>query len=220
MLLVETSACEESMRYRSALLLASFLGTAAAQAPSDEAQTLTGPVTIFLRSDSSIPSGVVFAIEREVEAVIAPAGIRVNWNAPGNTGSSELPTRIATMELRGHCSAAAPLPNRGLQQVAESLGQTHVMDGKVLPYADVQCDSVRRLIDRELRAARAGDRDDLLGRALGRVMAHELYHVLLRTTRHGRSGLGRPAQSSSDLVATRETFAQADERRLAGFAGR
>jgi len=93
------------------------------------------------------------------------------------------------------------------------------MGGKVLPFADIDCDSVRKLIDRELRRASAGLREDILGRAMGRVVAHELYHILLHTTSHGRDGLARPAQSRSDLLSAQRTFAPADERKLGNRFG-
>jgi hypothetical protein len=94
------------------------------------------------------------------------------------------------------------------------------VEGKVLPIADLRCDALRKLIDRDLQAAPAAGRDQLLGRALGRVLAHELYHVLLRTRAHAREGLARPAQSSADLLAPRNSFAEPDQRLLeAGDGG-
>src|SRR5258708_37802966 len=117
--------------------------------------------------------------------------------------------------FKGRCSPDAPLTTIATdRRDSEALGQTHVVDGKVLPFADVRCDSVRKVIDRGLRAASSTDREELLGRALGRVMAHELYHVLLRTRSHGRSGLARPVLSSSDLLALHDNFAPSDEHKL------
>jgi hypothetical protein len=101
----------------------------------------------------------------------------------------------------------------------DALGQTQVADGQVLPFADVRCDSIRQLIARELIHQRPQNREDVLGRAMGRVLAHELYHIVLRTTSHGRSGLAREAQSSYDLTADHDDFAPADERRLSQAVG-
>lgn len=101
----------------------------------------------------------------------------------------------------------------------EALGQTQVVDGQVLPFADVRCDTIRQLIARELSRQPRQEREDVLGRAMGRVLAHELYHIVLRTTTHGRNGLAREAQSSYDLTADRDDFSPADERRLSQAAG-
>jgi hypothetical protein len=46
---------------------------------------------------------------------------------------------------------------------------------------------------------RAGTGD--FGRALGRVLAHELYHIFANTTRHGSDGVGREYYNVEDLLA-------------------
>lgn len=203
------------MRYPSALLLSSLFGIVAAQSVAHELNTLT-PLTVFLESDGAIPPVVLIALQREVEAVVEPSGILLNWNSKQAENPQDY-AQIAVVRLRGQCDGA-PLPVAVPSTLLdpESLGHTHVMGGKVLPFSDVHCDSVRKLIDRELRSASPGLREELLGRAMGRVVAHELYHVLLRTTSHGRDGLARPAQSRSDLLSVRGILAPVDERRLSG----
>jgi hypothetical protein len=52
----------------------------------------------------------------------------------------------------------------------------------------------------------AAQRDYYYGRALARVIAHELYHVLMRTTDHSRNGVSRSCFSTADLVSERFTF--------------
>jgi hypothetical protein len=202
------------MQSRSALLLVSLCGTAVAQAPAT-IPNLSVPLTIVLRSDGTTPARVVDAMEREVESLVAHSHIRMSW-----TWSTDAPgvfEQLAVVTLRGACRPDAPVPvsiqvSRSDQ---EPLGQTQIVDGKVLPFAEVRCDTVRKLIYRELYAKPSRQREVLLGRALGRVMAHELYHILLRSTSHGSNGLARPAQSSADLTADRDDFAPADERKLA-----
>jgi hypothetical protein len=94
-----------------------------------------------------------------------------------------------------------------------------MVNGKVLPMADVLCDAVHQLVDRDLRAAQAGEREELLGRALGRVLAHELYHIVLRTTDHASSGLSRSMLTSAELLAPRNVFDERAEHRLSESAG-
>lgn len=198
------------MRFRSALLLAALIGSAAAQTPTGESNPLIGPLAVFLRGDSPTPPGVLNAIRREVESIVVPAGIHITWNSDPGAG---VYSRIAVIRLQGQCRAESTI--HADRRDAEPLGQTQIVDGKAIPFADVRCDSVHKVIDRDLRAANTSvDREELLGRALGRVMAHELYHVLLRTRSHGRSGLARPVLTSSDLLAVHDTFAPADEHKL------
>jgi hypothetical protein len=49
-------------------------------------------------------------------------------------------------------------------------------------------------------------RDEAFGRALGRVVAHELYHVLARTLRHGVVGVAKACYSPVELTAVRFQF--------------
>jgi hypothetical protein len=55
-------------------------------------------------------------------------------------------------------------------------------------------------------------RERAIGRAVGRVLAHELGHYLLRSRTHAPSGLMRAVQFAADLVgAGRDTFALSAE---------
>jgi hypothetical protein len=47
-----------------------------------------------------------------------------------------------------------------------------------------------------------------MGRALGRVLAHELYHIFANTTRHAADGVGKPAYSVADLLSADFRFAR------------
>ena len=49
-------------------------------------------------------------------------------------------------------------------------------------------------------------RDFLYGRAMARVVAHELYHILMQTTEHARSGVARSCFSTEDLLTERFEF--------------
>jgi hypothetical protein len=82
----------------------------------------------------------------------------------------------------------------------------------VLPYSQVLCDQVRRVLpDVEFAVDRA--RGNLvLGRALGRVVAHELYHVLLGTTHHQSDGLAKGVQSPGDLTSADFSFETIDPK--------
>jgi hypothetical protein len=46
-----------------------------------------------------------------------------------------------------------------------------------------------------------GLRERIVGRAIGRVMAHEIGHYALQSPQHTRSGLMQPVRSADDLVS-------------------
>jgi hypothetical protein len=201
------------MRHRSASLLVLFCAIAVA----DEPGKLGGSLGVYLKHERALDAGVLQAIEREVEAAVALSGIEIAWQ---DGLRPEVFDRVAVIRLRGECRPDAPLPVAVRLSGAdgEPLGQTQVVDRKILPMADVQCDAVRKLVDRDLQAAPAADRDELLGRALGRVTAHELYHILLHTRRHGREGFAKPAQTSAELLTPGGAFAGVDRHRLSESA--
>src|SRR6202171_3511111 len=202
------------MRYLLATL-ALYSSTVAAQTRTDEAL-----LTVLLRGDS-VPTPVLRAMYREAEAAFAPSGVKLNWGYSRDVQGTGVSVQMSIMELRGQCGSGVPArvvppaPGEG----SEPLGQTHMVNGKVLPIADVLCDAVHQLVDRDLRAAQAGERDELLGRAFGRVLAHELYHIILRTTDHAHSGLRRSALTSAELLAPHNLSGELDNHEIADSAG-
>lgn len=91
------------------------------------------------------------------------------------------------------------------------LGETDLTSGAVSLYSRVACDEIKICIAGALGGFCARDRETAFGRALGRVVAHELYHILGKTTEHTRHGISKGLQNSFDLI--RENF-QFDRRAL------
>jgi hypothetical protein len=56
--------------------------------------------------------------------------------------------------------------------------------------------------------------DVLLGRALGRVLAHEVVHILSKSGTHGRTGVARTSLSGSQLIAPELRLGAADLERI------
>jgi hypothetical protein len=201
------------MRYLLATL-ALYSSTVATQPRTDETV-----LTVLLKVDS-VPAPVLRAMRREAESEVASSGVKLNWGSSQDLQGTGINGQIAIIELRGQCGPGAPAravpPPVG--EGSEALGQTHMVNGKVLPIADVLCDAVHQLVDRDLRTAPAGAREELLGRALGRVLAHELYHIILRTTDHAHGGLRRSALTSAELLAPHNAFGEPDEHRITDSA--
>jgi hypothetical protein len=88
-----------------------------------------------------------------------------------------------------------------------------VSDGQILPFTDISCDRVREFTQSGLLAFRPEDREAKYGRALGRVLAHELYHIFANTMRHGSMGVAKESYNMKDLLADDFQF-QAKESRM------
>ena len=137
-------------------------------------------------------------MQSEVQAIMAPMGIRFEWHALDSSQESPVAVELAVITFKGECDSRGFYPrdtNPG------ALGWTHISDGVILPFAVVDCGAVRGFIQRELLSLRADVRCQAFGRALGRVLAHELYHIFANTKRHGAEGVGRSVYSPQDLLA-------------------
>ena len=75
---------------------------------------------------------------------------------------------------------------------------TYSTDGVVQPFSEVACDKVTSVVRSAMSGGDFANADVLLGRALGRVLAHEVVHILsksacARAHRGGQDGaLGQP----------------------------
>jgi len=69
------------------------------------------------------------------------------------------------------------------------LAFAHASEGHILPFMEVLCDRVRATIRPVLWGDQFRRTDELFGRALARVMAHELYHILGRRAGTATQGL-------------------------------
>lgn len=187
--------------------LLATLAIAIAQ-PKEEALTV-------LLTGNRIPSPVLIAMEREAEAVAAPTALTIVWKTNADRdGDFVMPGRMAILHMSGQCISDLPFEVTPFSPGAQ-LGVTHISNHQVLPVADVFCDAIRQFVRPNLRRVVAESRDQLFGRALGRVVAHELYHILLQTPEHGQSGLSRGKQRATDLLQPRVSFTSSDERRIA-----
>jgi ubiquinone biosynthesis protein UbiJ len=112
------------------------------------------------------------------------------------------------------------MPKLGILEAADgrkvTLGSTEVTSGHVTPYSSVECDQITACIASLLQSACEPDRQTAFSRALGRVVAHELYHILARTRRHTPAGVSRALQSPFDLI--KEHF-QLDKQALVSLRG-
>lgn len=179
-------------------------------------QALEEPVSVLFGSDHPLPAAVLVSLQHEAESAVFPAMIRLSWARQDAASAPGVYHRLTIVRFRGDCSLAAPLPLTSASPAnAEALGQTRVVNGDVLPISDIRCDAARKYLGREIRALPPSEQDEAFGRALGRVVAHELYHMLLRTRTHGKTGLARPAVSRAELLAPRHAFAAAEQQRLA-----
>uniref|UniRef100_Q01ZN0 Cytochrome c domain-containing protein n=1 Tax=Solibacter usitatus (strain Ellin6076) TaxID=234267 RepID=Q01ZN0_SOLUE len=142
-------------------------------------------------------AAVVDSMHAEVDSIILPLGLGLEWRSLDGHGD-QVSGELAVVSFKGTCDSGAQ-PSHA--DDSRSLGWTHISDGQILPFTDVDCDRIRAFVRTRINGSDPNDRDRLLGRAVGRVLAHELYHILARRSHHGSGSVDRPEYASRDLVS-------------------
>jgi hypothetical protein len=169
------------------------------------AQVLTAasPVGVYLDFEIPPSNDAVDAMRKEASSVLERVGVQVAWRLVSENRGNEAFERLVVVKLTGGCASLGFLPRTRAILV---LGTTAVASGRVLPYSEVRCDAVRRLLPEIEYASDRRIGDAALGRVLGRVLAHELYHALLGTVHHAASGLAKEFQTTVELKSDEMSF--------------
>jgi hypothetical protein len=169
------------------------------------------PITLYTQFQQAPSEDVLEALRDEVESIMAPIGLRFEWRALAQAGGHEVSAELAVISFKGRCDTVGLMPHSKFEG---ALGWTHVSDGQILPFTDVSCDRVREFTQSGLLSYRGEDRDEKYGRALGRVLAHELYHIFANTLRHGTGGVSKESYSMQDLLSDDFQFQTKESRML------
>jgi hypothetical protein len=149
-------------------------------------------------------------MERESGLVLRSSGVHLDWRMLGENPHASYDD-VVVMTFNGACEFnAAPATHDELGPLA----MTHSVDGKILPFGEVNCD---RVISSARTAMSSDDyfrADLLIGRALGRVVTHELVHMLTKSGEHGMEGVEKPALSGRQLIADDLRLSESDIARL------
>ena len=174
---------------------------------------VASPISLYTQFQQEPPQAVADALHDELESIMGPIGIRFEWRALTPGRANEVSVELAVVTFKGRCDAANLLPNR---TSPGALGWTHVSDGIILPFSDVDCDRIRIFVQRELLSVAPEDREDAFGRAVARVLAHELYHIFANTSKHGSCGVGKAAYTVQELLSDEFQFEAKESEALRG----
>lgn len=137
------------------------------------------------------------AMQQELESIMRACSLDIQWRVLDSSASQETFNNLVVARFRGQCQGDAP---EAFGTRPRTLGLTHLSEGEILPFSEVNCDRVRNFVQPKLTHENRLRVDQLLGRALGRVLAHELYHMLAKTGVHGHAGVAKPLLTPNDLV--------------------
>ncbi|HLH44037.1 MAG TPA: hypothetical protein VKV74_13700 [Bryobacteraceae bacterium] len=162
-------------------------------------------VVVYLKTAAAQPVQPVEEMKREASALLEPAGYTLTWRNLSNSAGEVVDVSLVVVELRGVCRA----PGRGEQLPLllkpASLASTSVVNGDVLPFSWLECGILSRMLSPALIATE-NRRDYLYGRAMGRLIGHELFHILTNTRQHDSGGVAKPYFSAQDLLGEHFEF--------------
>lgn len=172
-------------------------------------QARAATLTVFAGDVPKLPS-----MKPELAEALEPMQFTLSWRSLDTRRAGEDFERVVVVEFRGDCSAdGLSSANRDLElREAPTLASAAVSSGRVLPFIQIECDKLRMLLGSKLVGMPMGERTEAMGKAVGRLLAHELYHVLSQAKHHSDKGLSRSCFRVEDLLARRFEF---DARSLA-----
>jgi len=135
-------------------------------------------------------------MKRESGLILGSSGVRLDWRLLGED-PSESYNDLVVMTFKGVCKyeSAAPASDE-----LGPLAMTHSVDGEIQPFGEVDCDRVVNSARNAMSIRDYARGDLLIGRAMGRVVAHELVHMLTKSAQHGAEGVEKPALSGKQLI--------------------
>lgn len=199
------------MRHLTTALLA-VTALAAHSFASNPSQARTvAPVTVLLQFDQDHSDLSVEEMKKELAAIMVDAGLKFDFRLLRDVTTGDSFNDLVVVKFRGTCRMDIQpvlLDERG------PLAFTHSSDGHILPFSEVECDRIRLSVRSAMLGNDKGREDMLLGRALGRVVAHEIFHIVGGTRKHGQKGVAKTALSGSQLIADRLALHPNDIDRL------
>jgi hypothetical protein len=178
-------------------LVGAEAGQRAAEGTGDAARSAALRVCLLVSVRATHPWVDLWTTKREVAKIWQANGVDVVYSTPGGEACPDTTHRTVLLLLTNR---PEELPRRLTGSLSSgALGSTVNSQGVptalVLAFADRVVAAVS-----EIRACSAAH-SACVSRLLGRVVAHELGHVLLRTSEHSRGGLMRPIFDIDDALA-------------------
>ena len=179
---------------RALVLLFTLAGALCAAAP---------PLALLTNFENPPSPDALKAMREELARILGPAGLSLQWSGQEEAKQAAVLPRFLLLSFKGVCAAGEDAERA---EISSKLGASEMSDGRVLPFARVECDGIRDVV--------ADTRDRTLGVAMARVVAHEIYHVLMQTSKHAKAGIGKARHTKRDLTAAGIRFDAESEREL------
>jgi cytochrome c553 len=188
-----------------------YLALSALSALGETGDGSGAPLRIYTDFQRDPARAVESSMQRELASLVSPIGLRVDWRSLAEPRNGEASAALVVVTFLGQCNAAGLQPRH---VVPGALAWTHISDGVILPFIDVDCDRIRDLMQAKVLQTDAKLREQFFGRAVARVLGHELYHVFTETTHHAKEGVAQAAFTAGDLLSDDFDFGEKEFRTL------
>ena len=168
-------------------------------------------LTVLLDIEQKHSQRALDEMRRELSKVFKPTNLNIAVRLRQETKPDEMFNDVVMVKLKGTCKMQNLAP---LMDERGPFAFTHTVDGKILPFSEVACDHIARSIGQAMLGDEMRDRDRLFGRALARVMAHEIVHMVGKCSDHSHAGVFRHALSDRQLLAEKLELDAEDIARL------
>ena len=190
---------------RTLFLALSALACTQAATPIHEAT-----LTIVMDFEGPHTSASITQMKQEFAGIMKDSGLRVDWRLRAEANDMAF-DNLVVVKFKGKCIFE---PVGYLYDERGPLAMTHTSEGEVLPFSEVACGKVTSAMRSAMFGGDYNHADELLGRALARVVAHEVIHILSNSGTHGREGIAREAFSGRQLIGNNLRLSPEDLKRI------
>lgn len=156
-------------------------------------------LTVLLSIEGKASDAALHEMKAELNSIMNDAGRKLDIRMKSETQPGENFEDVILVKLKGNCRIERLTP---FMDERGPFAYTHSTNGAVLPFAEVECTRIASSVAGALFGGERKSADKFLGRALGRVLAHELYHILGKTHQHNEDGsLAKEAISAKRLIS-------------------
>jgi hypothetical protein len=152
-------------------------------------------------------------MKRESGMILKSTGVQLDWKMLGEDPFASY-RDLVVMTFKGVCEFEPAPPRYDELGPLGPLATTKTTNGEVQPFGEVDCNRVVNSARSAMSQQDFARGDMLIGRAMGRVVAHELVHMLTRSGQHGTEGVEKPALSGRQLIAASLPLSAFDIDRL------
>lgn len=138
-------------------------------------------------------------LESQLHSILSETGLQLDVRDRSQIPAGAEFGQLVVFYMKGSCSMQS-LPIGALSDERGPLAMAYSTHGNILPFAEVECDRVRLSLERALGKQSTRAFQPAFDTALGIVMAHEIYHMLAKTSDHTRTGLTKTRLTARELL--------------------